>query len=257
MPRNPFTEFDKVSGEVADPTETSRRINGLLSTVQNPFGEFAQETSPEKTLPMDEILASHDSAMGRLTEAYGRLVAECLGDGLWQADRQTIERTYAVAWQIVSEMDWELTDVEAFCTHALQSNDSAFFVMDPLGLFLSAFCNASSLSEIRLDLSGEDLRLSLLGYQLREGLTLTLVGELGDLIGISLNGGHLMVEGNVRHYLGAGMTSGQLEVSGNAGRFIGEQMQGGDIHIGGRLGGVGNPQGGTIYHRQQVIYGER
>lgn len=255
MPRNPFSEFEEVPDEVAKQLESHNRVNGLLSTVQNLFGEFAQED--DKQLPMDKILASHDSAMERLTNAYGQLVAECLGDALWQADRQTIEKTYAVAWQMVNEMEWELTDVEAFCTYALQSGDSAFFVMDPLGLFLSAFCNASSLSEIHLDLSGEDLKLSLLGYQLREGLTLTLVGDFGDLIGISLNGGHLIINGNVRHYLGAGMIAGQIDVSDNAGRFIGEQMQGGEIHIDGRLGGVGNPQGGTIYHRQQVIYGKK
>jgi hypothetical protein len=226
----------------------------LLSQSQNPFAEFKENEREERTIPMDEILASHVSAMGRLTKAYGALIAECVGDGIWQADRKSIERTYEAAGRIVGEIDWEMADVEAFCTHALQCNDSAFFVMDPLGLFLSAFCNASSQPELRLDLSGQDLRLSLMGYHLREGMTLTIVGDLGDLTGISLNGGCLKVNGTVRHYLGAGMASGHIEVTGDAGRSVGEQMTGGEIHIGGRLGGVGDPQKGTIYHRQQVIY---
>lgn len=258
MPRNPFEEFDQISEPTSLSPENgvSKPTNGLLSQSKHPFAEFAEDVREERTIPMDEILASHASAMGRLTEAYGALIAECVGDGIWQADRKSIGMTYDTACRIVGETDWEMADVEVFCAHALQSNDPAFFVMDPLGLFLSAFCNASSQPELRLDLSGQDLRLSLMGYQLREGLTLTIVGDLGDLTGISLNGGFLKIHGDVRHYLGAGMAAGHVEVTGDAGRFVGEQMAGGEIHIGGRLGGVGNPQGGIICHRKQVIYGE-
>ena len=132
---------------------------------------------------MDEILASHASAMGRLTDAYRALVAECMGEGLWQANRKTIEMTYRTASRIVREIDWEMTDIEAFCTHALQSDDAAFFVIEPLGLFLSAFCNASSQAKIHLELTGCDLRLSLMGYRLRHGASLTIAGDLGDLTG--------------------------------------------------------------------------
>jgi len=258
MPKNPFREFSQPSESIPQDldSDASCPTNGLLSKSQNPFAEFNTDVREERVLPMDEILASHASAMDRLTEAYSTLIAECVGDGIWQADRKSIENTYRAACRIVGEIDWELADVEVFCTHALQSNESAFFVMDPLGLFLSAFCNASSQLELQLDLSGQDLRLSLMGYQLGEGVRLTIVGDLGDLTGISLNGGHLTVQGDVRHYLGAGMTSGTIEVTGDAGRFVGEQMTGGEIHVEGRLGGVGNPQQGIIYHRQQVIYGE-
>ncbi len=252
MSINPFREFDRISPAKLV-NDSPSRIGGLLSKTRNPFAEFVEETHKKRVLPMDEILASHTETMDRLTAAYRALIDECVGEGLWQADRKTIESTYRTASQIVGQIDWEMTDIEAFCAHALQSNDTAFFVMEPLGLFLSAFCNASSQSDIHLDLTGHDLRLSLMGYHLRKDITLTIVGDLGDLTGISLMGGHLKVEGNVRHYLGAGMIDGRIEVTGDAGRSIGEQMQAGEIHIGGRLGGVGNAEGGAIYHRDQEL----
>ncbi len=256
MRQNPFREFDRIISSDLPP-ENATHVNGLLSTKRNPFAEFIEDTREKRVLPMDEILASHAAAMDRLTAAYRTLITECVGEGLWQADRKTIESTYAAASRIVEQIDWEMTDLEAFCAHALQSNDAAFFVMEPLGLFLSAFCNASSQSDIHLDLTGHDLRLSLMGYHLRKGITLTIVGDMGDLTGISLLGGYLKVEGNVRHYLGAGMINGRIEISGDAGRYIGEQMQAGEIHINGRLGGVGNVEGGAIYHRDQMLRGTK
>ena len=256
MPINPFREFNQISPSYLN-NERPPRIGGLLSKTRNPFIEFVEDTRKKRVMPMDEILASHTEAMDRLTAAYSTLIDECVGEGLWQADRKTIESTYAVASQVVGQIDWEMTDIEAFCAHALQSNDAAFFVMEPLGLFLSAFCNASSQSDIHLDLTGHDLRLSLMGYRLRKDITLTIVGDLGDLTGISLLGGYLKVEGNVRHYLGAGMIDGRIEVSGDAGKYIGEQMHAGEIHINGRLGGVGNAEGGAIYHRDQMIRGTK
>lgn len=252
MPKNPFWEFDRV---LPSEKTAEKRVSGSLSTTRNPFGEFAESAAEKRGLPMDEILASHASAMGRLTDAYRALIAECMGEGLWQANRKTIEMTYRTASRIVREIDWEMADIEAFCTHALQSDDAAFFVLEPLGLFLSAFCNASSQAAIRLELAGCDLRLSLMGYRLRHGASLTIAGDLGDLTGILLMGGHLKIEGDVGHYLGAGMTAGRIEVSGNAGKSIGEQMTGGEIHINGRLGGIGHAEGGAVYHRQHALRG--
>ena len=256
MRQNPFREFDRIAPSDL-PHENAERVNGLLSATRNPFAEFVEDIRKKRVMPMDDILASHTETMDRLTAAYRTLIAECVGEGLWQADRKTIESTYRTASQIIGQIDWEMTDIEAFCAHALQSNDAAFFVMEPLGLFLSAFCNASSQQDIHLDLTGHDLRLSLMGYRLRKDITLTIVGDLGDLTGISLMGGCLKVEGNVRHYLGAGMIDGRIEVSGDAGRSIGEQMQAGEIHINGRLGGVGNAEGGAIYHRDHKIRGQK
>lgn len=256
--KNPFTEFETESEPIAlhMPSGESNRVSGLLSRSHNPFSEFApQDAQADQTLPMDAILASHAEAMALLTEAYKRLIGQCVGDSVWREDRASIERTYAAASQIATEMSWHAEDVSTFGEYALQKDDPDFFLIGPLGLFLSAFCNASDLSEMKLDLGGQDLRVPLVGYRLRENLILTVVGNLGDLTGISLEGGCLKIEGSVGRYLGAGMIGGQIDVSGDVGRFVGEQMTGGQIHVMGRLGGLGTPNGGQIRHRKQLVFG--
>jgi len=177
-----------------------------------------------------------------------------VGDGVWREDRASIVRTYEAACDLARAMTWRAEDIEAFGAHALRRDDPDFFLIGPLGLFLSAFCNASSEDQLRLNLSGQDLRLPLVGYHLRAGLSLVVTGNLGDLTGISLSGGHLTVNGNVGRYLGAGMAGGRIDVSGDAGRFVGEHMADGEIHVEGRLGGMGDPQGGKVFHRNQQMY---
>lgn len=258
--KNPFVEFEAEIESNASPIQSrdSHHVSGMLSQSHNPFAEFAPEdTSADSSLPMDDILATHAKAMAQLTEAYKRLIAQCVGDSVWREDRASIERTYAAALQIATEMPWKAEDVSIFGEYALQKDDPDFFLIGPLGLFLSAFCNASDLSDMKLDLGGQDLRVPLVGYRLRKSLTLTVVGNLGDLTGISLEGGHLKIEGSVGRYLGAGMTDGQIDVSGDVGRFVGEQMTGGLIHVMGRLGGLGTPKGGQIRHRKQLVFGAK
>ncbi len=254
--KNPFTEFDAIS-ESAPPVPHAVEqtvMRGMLSTSQNPFITF-EPKEDVSVLPMDDILASHATAMTQLTDAYKLLIERCVGDSVWREDRESIERTYAVALQIANETMWQPEDVSTFGEYALQKDDPDFFLIGPLGLFLSAFCNASDLTDMTLNLGGQDLRVPLVGYRLRDGLVLTVVGNLGDLAGISLEGGHLKVTGSVGRYLGAGMMAGKIEVSGDVGRFVGEQMTGGEIQVMGRLGGLGKPQGGLVRHRKQVVFG--
>lgn len=257
MNKNAFEEFntDGVSQSVLNPEPPQKFIMGLMTASRNPFSEFG-DLSDQTTIPLDAILSAHASAMDRLTEAYKQLIAECLGEGVWQPNRDAIIHTYEVACRLVVALEWTIADVEVFCVHALQSDDPAFLVRDPLCLFLSAFFNASSNDNFKLDLTGQNLRLPLMGYRLRAGLKLTVIGNLGDLTGLSLEGGHLYVVGSVRSHLGAGMKSGRIDVSEDAGRFVGEQMTGGEIHVEGRLGGLGNPKGGQVYHHKQIIFGQ-
>ncbi len=222
---------------------------------RNPFQEFHQlARPPQNQIPLDQILAAHDEAVGRLTEGYRLLVHDEAEDGLFQPDGDTIVRIYAAAETIALHIACEAGDIETFCLHALRNDDPDFFLTGPLGLYISALCNVSSAPAIHLDLAGPDQRIPLLGYRLPEGHTLTIQGNLNDLIGISLEGGHLVVNGNVGRYLGAGMVSGKIEIHGDAGRFIGEQMLGGEIHISGKLGGTGKPLAGEIHHHKRRIY---
>jgi hypothetical protein len=223
--------------------------------MRNPFSDFASfEKETERKIPMDTILSEHEDVLGRLTAGFKLLVTDELGEGLWQPDGDSIVRVYKEASEIVSALPYTVGDIEAFTLAAVVSEDPDFYLMGPLGLYLSALCNNVEDRSVTFNLSGQDIRLPLLGYRMTEGQSLSVEGHLGDLVGISMEGGTLEVTGNVGRYLGAGMVSGTITVSGDAGRFIGEQMVGGEIHVQGRFGGVGKPAGGRVYHRKQVVY---
>jgi len=225
--------------------------------VKNPFAEFAGKTpEPVRRLPMEDILAEHTDVLDSLEAGFKRLIEDEAGDGLWQPDGDSIVRVYEKACDIGTDVRVEPGDIEVFAHVAFRSEDPDFYLMGPLGLYISALCNASDRAEITLNFGGQDLRLPLLGYRFPEGRRLDVEGHLGDLTGISMTGGALNVNGHVGRYLGAGMAAGSIRVEGDAGRFVGEQMVGGEIRVAGRLGGVGKPVGGVVYHRRQCVYGD-
>jgi hypothetical protein len=233
--------------------ERAARWMPLIS--RNPFSEFSSfGNTGENEIPLDRILEAHDSAVERLANAYKQLITDESPDGLFQPDGDTIARISERARRIVEGLPCEAGDIEAFCLRAVTTDDDEFLMMGPLGLFLSALCNASDASTISLKLPGADLRIPLLGYRLRQGQTLIVDGELNDLIGISMEGGSFHIKGNVGRYLGAGMVSGRIDVDGDAGRFVGEQMVEGEIHIQGKMEGIGKPLGGRIFHRTRQVY---
>ena len=223
--------------------------------MRNPFAEFSDfQRAESKKIPLDDILSAHEDVLDRLTEGFKRLVADEAGDGLWQPDGDSIVQVYDEATEIVSSFPYTVGDIEAFTLAAIGSGDPDFYLMGPLGLYLSALCNHADEMAISFHLSGQDIRLPLLGYRMRDGQRLTVDGHLGDLVGISMEGGNIGVSGNVGRYLGAGMSGGSLRVEGDAGRFIGEQMTGGEIHVQGRFGGVGKPISGRVFHRKQMVF---
>ena len=226
--------------------------------MKNPFSEFSGKgpVTPARRLPMQDILEAHTHVLDGLKAGFKHLVEDEAGDGLWQPDGDSIVRVYEKAVTIVANLNFEPGDVEAFALSSFRSEDPDFFLMGPLGLYISSLCNASETCQMALSFQGQDLRMPLLGYRLAEGRRLDVDGHLGDLTGISMLGGTLHVQGHVGRYLGAGMASGRIDVVGDAGRFVGEQMVGGEIHVGGRLGGVGKPTGGVVYHRRQCVYGD-
>lgn len=223
--------------------------------MKNPFSEFdAKPAGPKRRLPMEEILDAHSSVLEGLEEGFKQLVQDEAGDGLWQPNGDSIARVYDEACVVVQQLSYEAGDIEAFALKAFGSDDPDYYLMGPLGLYLSCLINFWPDQHISLSFKGQDLRLPLLGYRMDKRRSITVDGNLGDLIGISATGGSLRVNGNVGRYLGAGMMDGHIEVAGDSGRFVGEQMTGGSIRVSGRLGGLGRPEGGTIYHRRRCVY---
>jgi formylmethanofuran dehydrogenase subunit C len=71
-----------------------------------------------------------------------------------------------------------------------------------------------------------------------EGVLLLLQGDLARFkrIGQEMNGGDLIVDGNVGFHTGAAMRDGKLTVKGNAGDWLGAHMRGGLIVVDGNAG---------------------
>lgn len=74
--------------------------------------------------------------------------------------------------------------------------------------------------------------------QAREDDTLVFAADLArfDRVGWQMDGGTLMVEGDVGHYAGAGMRAGSLHVDGHSGQLAACEMRGGTLTIGGNTG---------------------
>lgn len=68
-----------------------------------------------------------------------------------------------------------------------------------------------------------------------------IIRMIGDLqhvhwIGAGMNGGAIVVEGNVGRHAGSGMKSGELQIDGNTGDWLGAEMSGGRIRVSGNAG---------------------
>lgn len=93
----------------------------------------------------------------------------------------------------------------------------------------------------------ERLQLAMGSEKLNIGDVFTVTGSPGDRIvieggngrldgvGAGLDGGTLVVEGDVGSYAGLGMKSGRLEIGGNAGAYLASGMSGGLVLVGGNV----------------------
>ena len=130
-----------------------------------------------------------------------------------------------------------------------------FLVSGPVGIYISALCNNLKEDNIRLRLHDLEPTFHFLGYQLPEGKTLVLEGDMGDFIGAGLSGGKLVIEGSTGNWTGVGMMKGELVINGYVGQNTGEWMRGGEIYVNGQIQGFGKRIfNGRIYQRKKLVY---
>jgi len=135
-----------------------------------------------------------------------------------------------------------------------------------------------SKSDVRLDMSGltpgalahstsADVERMPVGPGLTVGDAFQVSGSAGDhltisgstphldMVGARLDGGNLLVEGDVGAFAAANMKAGRLEIRGSAGTGLGSAMRGGVVHVTGSAGDLAGGvrhgerygmQGGTI-----------
>lgn len=67
---------------------------------------------------------------------------------------------------------------------------------------------------------------------------LRFVGDLSGVhwIGAAMDGGKIVIDGDVGRHVGSEMTAGQIEIQGSAGDWLGGEMHGGEIVVHGNAG---------------------
>jgi formylmethanofuran dehydrogenase subunit C len=113
-------------------------------------------------------------------------------------------------------------------------------------------------NEIRIVIKGDGTsRIRMLGFKMNGG-EIVVEGDIGYLAGYKMRGGTVRIKGNARGWLGAKMKDGIIEVDGDAGDFVGGKfmgekpgkgMRGGKIIIHGNAGsnvGAGMKKGAII-----------
>jgi len=88
---------------------------------------------------------------------------------------------------------------------------------------------------LTFNLSGYRGSVSGIGFRHRKG-ELRVVGNRALYLGFEMEGGRIVVNGNVGNFLGKGMRGGVIEVLGNARDWVGLEMRGGRIAVRGNVG---------------------
>ncbi len=221
--------------------------------MKNPFSEFKDFRPKKREIPLDKIIASKEKVMQSLIKAYDKLVEQEAKELVWLVSYHSVIRAYASAEKTIKNMEYGVEDIEEFLFEIEDSSKLPYPIMGLSGLYVSALCNRAKEREIVLDLQNRNITLHLLGYRLPKGKKLIVYGDLGDFIGIGLNGGEIWVEGNTGNWTGAGMRMGKMVIKKSVGRRTGEDMVGGEIHVEGKILGVGNVRYGRIYEKGGIV----
>ncbi|MFH0860853.1 MAG: hypothetical protein V1921_06595 [Candidatus Altiarchaeota archaeon] len=102
---------------------------------------------------------------------------------------------------------------------------------DKIGLFLSALIENSEHGVFTIEASES---IGYIGYRLKAGKMITLLGDAGPCTGHEMSGGEIIIDGSQDNWLGCRMSGGTIQVNGDAKGYTGDHMSGGTINISGR-----------------------
>jgi hypothetical protein len=210
------------------------------------FGRYKKESEkPARTADVVE-----DRTLGRLVDAYAK--SEC------QTPYEPYEITETVYDTVIEYAESELLDgigytpddVSKFCGALSQFQHDPDFP-NKAGLFLTALAMRGDADSYILPVDHLET-IPCLGCMNREK-ELIVHGSLGVMTAISMEGGNLIVKGDVENHCGFYMKGGRVIIEGNAHYFVGERMKGGEIHVGGEIGSIGDVKAGKIFHKGRLI----
>ena len=148
----------------------------------NPFDDFKDHPVKRREIPLDRIIEVKQQTMERIIEGYLTLAEKEVKEMVWLVEHSRIVKAYSSALEMISDMEYDIDDIEEFCLELDRGNRVPYLISGPAGIYISALCN--NVKEERIDLKLFELKRTFhfLGYRLPEGKTLILDGNVGDFI---------------------------------------------------------------------------
>ncbi|MFQ6050103.1 MAG: hypothetical protein ACE5K4_00240 [Candidatus Hydrothermarchaeota archaeon] len=176
------------------------------------FGKTYSEISSEVEIKKESKVEKSEKVleMETIRELFGSFM---------EKKSTIIQNDYKIAYNSLKNLNYSIKTVEEFSKDLWKLQDLYTDIEDfksKAGVFLSALINVRREEDMCLDLR-----------KLRDPL---------DYVGVFLQGGRIIIEGNVGDRLGHMMRSGRIEIKGNAGEKAGSDMYGGEIIIHGDAG---------------------
>jgi hypothetical protein len=235
-----------------------RKSDGTKITASKRFGRYKREDRKVVKEYADERCEVLDVFIKALR-------AVSIGDIINEGNAE--ERYYGMVsnLSILKGLDYSALDVERLTIvlpelvnkilDESSCSEREFELANRVGLFMSALINNGKDDKYVLRLEYLPLKLHYLGYQNRKKALVK--GDGGENCGFDMEGGRLMIEGNVYDGVGSWMKGGVIIVNGDAGMFVGREMLDGEIHLNGRYRSVGNEYGellpGKVYHKGVLL----
>lgn len=138
-------------------------------------------------------------------------------------------KRYLKGVELTKNLKYTLKDVEELTKNIGLIRQDPYF-----GVFLSVLINKVITKEDKIVLT-LDGKLNGLGMCLQKG-TVVIEGDLHDNTGAYMEGGKLIVKGNTNNLTGHSMKGGELIIKGNTNDWTGNFMEGGKVTVEGNAG---------------------
>ncbi|MBU4501564.1 MAG: hypothetical protein KKA79_03165 [Nanoarchaeota archaeon] len=177
----------------------------------------------------------------------------CVGGKFLEHEWKNYDAFYDISEGLVRGLEYGLKDVEELSKRIKLETEKH----RKLGIYLSALVNKIITENDVVTLNLEE-ELDGIGMYLQkgklivegnaydytgcgmEGGKLIVEGNVHDATGISMKGGELVVKGNAYDYTGCDMEGGKIVVEGNANDYTGSCMSGGELVVEGKIGSISN-----------------
>ncbi|MBU4502050.1 MAG: hypothetical protein KKA79_05625 [Nanoarchaeota archaeon] len=146
-----------------------------------------------------------------------------VGEYFLEQELDNYEGFYHVGVGLVKGLKYDLKDVEELSKKIKQGQNKR------LGVYLSALINKKITEKDTITLTLEE-ELNGVGMYLQKG-TLIINGNVNNSIGWGMKDGKLIVKGNAYDYTGWCMEGGEVVVKGNANDNTGCYMKGGELVV--------------------------